>query len=194
MSYLPNILSILRLLLSPVFFVLIISKNTDLIIFAYFIYIFAAITDYFDGVLARKYNATSQFGNFFDPLADKFLTSFAFMSFVNLGIINIWLVIIVIFRDLFTTIMRIYKFNGKAGIITSKTAKWKTFIQMVFIFYILTIIALYNSQIIEFSTEFYTKILYSEYIDILMLIITILSVWTLIDYGVSIFAKSGSSK
>ncbi len=169
---------------------MLISKNKDLIITAYILYVLAAITDYLDGYLARKYNATTKFGNFFDPLADKFLTSFAFLSFVNLGIINIWLVIIVIFRDLFTTLMRIYKFSGKSGLITSQTAKWKTFIQMAFIFYILTIILLFNSQAINISEDLYNTLIHSSYIDFLMIIITILSIWTLIDYGVSIFAKS----
>ena len=169
---------------------MLISKDTDFIIVAFIIYIFAAITDYFDGYLARYYNATSKFGIFFDPLADKFLTSFAFLSFVNFGIINIWLVLIVIFRDIFTTLMRIYKINGKKGLITSKTAKWKTFLQMVFIFYVLTIIFLYYTQIINISEHYYNQILFSEYIDIIMILITALSVWTLVDYGVSIFAKS----
>lgn len=169
-----------------------ISKKPDLIIVAYFIYIFAAITDYFDGVLARRYNATSQFGNFFDPLADKFLTSFAFLSFVNYDIINIWLVIIVIFRDLFTTIMRIYKFNGKRSLITSKSAKLKTFLQMSFIFYILTIIFLYYSKLLYISDDVFNSLIFSFYVDLIMIFITGLSVWTLIDYGVTIFAKSKS--
>lgn len=173
---------------------MLITKNTDLIIMAYYLYIFAALTDYLDGLLARRYNSTSQFGNFFDPLADKFLTSFAFLAFVNFEIINIWLVIIVIFRDLFTTIMRIYKFDSNSGLITSKTAKWKTFLQMVFIFYILTVILLYYSQCINISLESYNSILFTNYIDIIMLVITTLSLWTLIDYGVSIIAKPKTKK
>lgn len=173
---------------------MLISKNTDFIIISYFIFIFAAITDYLDGWLARLYNSTSKFGNFFDPLADKFLTSFAFFAFVNFEIINIWLVVLVIGRDLFTTIMRIYKFETKNGLITSQTAKWKTFLQMVFIIYILTIILLYNSQFLTISYEEYHNLLYSSYIDIIMILITILSLWTLIDYGVSFVGKQSSSK
>ncbi|HRP01730.1 MAG TPA: CDP-diacylglycerol--glycerol-3-phosphate 3-phosphatidyltransferase [Candidatus Kapabacteria bacterium] len=194
MSYLPNILSILRLILSPIFFLLLISRDSNLIIIAYCLYVFGAITDYLDGFFARRYNSMSKFGNFFDPLADKFLTSFAFLAFANFQIINIWLVVIVIFRDLFTTLMRIYKFETKSGLITSKTAKWKTFLQMLFIFYVLTIILVYYSKCIDISYKLYRELLYSNYIDAMMLIITAVSVWTLIDYGVTFIAKPKATK
>ncbi len=194
MNYLPNILTIIRLILAPIFFILLISKETNLVIVSYFIYVFGAITDYLDGLIARKYNIITPFGSFFDPLADKFLTSFAFLAFANLGILNIWLVAIVVFRDIFTTIMRIYRFDSKSGLITSKTAKWKTFFQMIFIFYILTIIFIYYSEIIHISIANYHKLLYSIYIDLSMVFITILSIWTMLDYGVSTLVSIKSSK
>lgn len=189
MSYIPNILSIFRLVIAPIFFIFLISQNRELLIYAYILYVIGAITDYLDGYLARKLHATSKFGNFLDPLADKFLTSFAFIAFVILEIIPLWMVLIVTFRDLFTTLIRVYKFDTKSGLITSKSAKWKTFLQMVFIFFILTFIFIYNTGIIVISQSFYQTVINSIYIDSIMFIITLISFWTLVDYVILIFYR-----
>lgn len=190
MNQIPNILSIFRIILAPIFFVFIISDTKELVIISFFLYLLAAFSDYLDGFLARKLNAISSFGNFFDPLADKILTSFAFIAFVIKDITPLWMVIIVILRDLITTLLRIYNLDNTKGLITSKLAKWKTFLQMLFIFFIITWITTHYlfPDFINFSL--YIKVLKNEFLDYLMLILTLLSVYSLLDYVINIIKRS----
>ncbi len=178
---LPNILSTLRVILAPIFFFMLISGKSDLIIGACVIYLFAALTDYFDGWLARRLKAMSAWGRFLDPLADKVLTSFALIAFVLLNIIPLWMVLIIIFRDFGTTFLRIYTDSHNVPIITSKSAKYKTFFQMVYIGYVLLIMMLYYLNIgMDFSL--FKSLIYNDYVLWSMVIIVIYTVWTLIEY------------
>ena len=100
---LPNQLTTLRIILTPVFLFLFISGDPVLIQISLVVYIVAAITDWYDGWLARKFNYITSWGKFMDPLADKILTSTAFFAFVEIGILELWMVILVVFRDLLVT-------------------------------------------------------------------------------------------
>ncbi|MGA2298686.1 MAG: CDP-diacylglycerol--glycerol-3-phosphate 3-phosphatidyltransferase [FCB group bacterium] len=179
---LPNILSILRTVIAPVFYILMVSKNVHYCQIACILFILGAITDYFDGWLARTYNQTSSWGKFFDPLADKILTSAAFLAFVSLGIIQLWMVLIIIIRDFGTTWMRIYADSKNEPIVTSLSAKWKTFLQMLFIVYLLILLFIKNS--VSSGNPIYNVdlLLYSSYTYIMMLVLTLLTLWTAIEY------------
>jgi len=109
---------------------------------ALIVFIVASITDAYDGYYARKYNEITSEGKFLDPLADKILVSSAFISFALLGIIDFWMVGIIIFRDLFVTGLRMaMEQNGKT-MVTSIIAKSKTSAQMIIITIILIILGL----------------------------------------------------
>ncbi|HOQ48977.1 MAG TPA: CDP-diacylglycerol--glycerol-3-phosphate 3-phosphatidyltransferase [Candidatus Kapabacteria bacterium] len=177
---LPNILTFFRALAAPLFFVLFLSNNRDFILLAGIVFVLAAITDFFDGYLARKMNATSEWGAFADPLADKFLTTSVFIAFVIVKIVPLWMVAIILLRDFSTTFLRLVKISNKK-IKTSYTAKIKTTLQMIFIFVVLSF---------KIST-FYLKgdvasnirnIIFSDYVYYSMLIITIISLISLIEY------------
>lgn len=176
---LPNIISMLRVVLSPIFFVLILQNNADYILASIIIYHIAAITDFFDGWLARKFKLVSEWGNFFDPLADKVLTSSAFIAFVVLGLANLWLVLLIIFRDFFTTYLRVVADNIKKPIVTSWSAKVKTFIQMI---YISSILLLYMLEF-SFKIHILSFLLKYEITNIALIILTIITVWTAIEYA-----------
>lgn len=96
----------------------------------------AALTDFFDGYLARKYKADSEIGNFLDPLADKILTFSGFFAFSYLrpDIFPYWMLLVIIGRDLFITWLRIIAKRNNHTLETSFTAKLKTAVQMVFIY------------------------------------------------------------
>ena len=70
---LPNLLSLLRIILTPLFIILLFSESSSYRIFALIVFAVAAITDAYDGHLARKYNLITPEGKFLDPLADKIL-------------------------------------------------------------------------------------------------------------------------
>lgn len=136
---LPNQLTVLRILLTPVFLFLFISENPVMKRWALLVYIIAAITDWYDGWLARKFNYITEWGKFMDPLADKILTSAAFLAFVYLGVLKLWMVLVIIVRDVIVTGIRVYADYKKKTFVTSRGAKWKTFFQMAFLYYLLLV-------------------------------------------------------
>ncbi len=109
---------------------------------ALLIFLVASITDAYDGYYARKYNEITSEGKFLDPLADKILVSSAFISFALLGIIDFWMVGIIIFRDLFVTGLRMAMEQKGKTMVTSIIAKLKTSAQMIIITLILVILGL----------------------------------------------------
>lgn len=100
---LPNQLTILRIILTPVFLFFFLSDNSLFIQISLAVYIVAALTDWYDGWLARKFNYITEWGKFWDPLADKILTSAVFIGFVIVGLLPLWMVFLIIFRDLSVT-------------------------------------------------------------------------------------------
>ncbi len=98
-----NILSMLRIILIPVFMALMLQHKATL---AFFVFLFAISTDLLDGIAARVWNQKTKLGTFLDPAADKLLmaSSFIFLSLPSISTPNtipVWLVVIVIFRDLY---------------------------------------------------------------------------------------------
>ena len=109
-------------------------------LFALLVFVIAAITDAYDGHLARKYNLITPEGKFLDPLADKILVLSAFFSFAYIGIIDFWMFWIISFRDLFITGLRLIISSKGFEFVTSKLSKYKTAFQLTII--ILTLIFL----------------------------------------------------
>ncbi len=180
---LPNQLTVLRIILTPVFLVLFLSGDTLLIQISLAVYIIAAITDWYDGWLARKFNYITDWGKFLDPLADKILTSSAFLAFVYLDILELWMVLIIVFRDLLVTGIRAYADYQRVAFTTSKSAKWKTFIQMVFIYYLLVIYTLMQTPYFYYgSEELFLKLFDSDLIYFSMLLITVITFYTGVEY------------
>ena len=170
---LPNQLTILRIILTPVFLVLFLSSDPFLKQISLGIFIIAALTDWYDGWLARKFNYITSWGKFWDPLADKILTSSAFIGFAALKLIPLWMVIIIFIRDFSVTILRAYAdYKGKI-FPTSYYAKWKTFIQMTFLYYLLILYVGKSSPgLYSFNKRFFDVLLNENFIYFFMLFIT----------------------
>jgi len=143
---LPNQLTILRIILTPVFLCLFLSGNPLLIQISALVFFIAALTDWYDGWLARKYNYITDWGKFWDPLADKILTSAAFIGFVFVDLVPLWMVLLIIIRDLVVTLLRIYADSREYNFITSYYAKWKTLLQMVFLYYLLLLVYFHQQR------------------------------------------------
>lgn len=134
---LPNQLTILRILLIPVFlFFLFVTKGIfrflPLIIFAG-----AAITDTIDGHIARRDGLITDFGKFMDPLADKLLTAAAFIAFVEIGYLSSWVVVLIISREFAISGIRILAASKGVTIAANNWGKIKTVFQMILIIAIL---------------------------------------------------------
>ncbi len=136
---LPTQLTVLRIVLAPVFFVLIALAHPPEIGWAGTVFAIAAISDWWDGHFARKMGLVSSQGAFLDPLADKLLTGSAFVAFAWLGMIPWWMVVIVVSRDIFLTVLRRFADNIGFPVKTSYFGKVKTFSQMIFIILLLVV-------------------------------------------------------
>lgn len=186
-----NILTLFRIVITPIFLVLILSGDPVWIAWSTVLYFIGAISDYFDGYLARKFNSGTKWGKFSDPLADKFLTLAALAAFVFLDIIPLWMVLLIAFRDLVITLMRVFGSSLKRPVQTSFFAKIKTFVQMFFIGVVLVLLFIKSTKIFSIEPEMVNNWLYSDATYVSMLVVTLLSVITLIEYLYkSFFAKS----
>ena len=168
----------MRILLTPLFIAFLFSANIFLRQWSLLIFVLMALTDWYDGWLARRWGYVSRWGAFFDPLADKVVTSAALLAYDFLGLVPGWMVWIIVFRDFLITLLRSYtEYRGKP-VETSKFAKAKTFLQFAVIYYILI---LYVARSIPFLTLQYGGIMefllnYSLIYGI-MLLTTALTVW-----------------
>ena len=132
---LPNKLTILRIILVPVFVAVMLTNcfgdNSRWVALA--IFIIASLTDLLDGKIARKYNLVTNFGKFMDPLADKMLVCSALICLVELGRIPSWMVIIIVARDFVISGFRLVAAESGKVIAANYWGKFKTASQMVMI-------------------------------------------------------------
>jgi CDP-diacylglycerol---glycerol-3-phosphate 3-phosphatidyltransferase len=179
---LPNILSFIRILISPIILILLISENMLYVKIGCILFVVGSITDYIDGWIARKYKSESNSGKFLDPLADKFLTASAFIAFFILKIVAFWMIFIILLRDITNTLLKFYANQIKHPIITMYSAKVKTTIEMIVITYILVLLFIKDWHFSILPNGFIFSLIYSPITYILMLILTLLTVWTFIQY------------
>ena len=125
-----NILTLVRILLVPLYLWLFAGKTPVTVVLALIVFVIAAVTDLYDGKLARSRKEITKLGKFMDPLADKFLVIGALVQFWVMGLVNIWLVGIIILRDVWVTLMRIIAISQGKELKTSRDAKLKTTIQL----------------------------------------------------------------
>lgn len=180
----PNGITASRILLTPLFLWLLLSNDGVLVQIAAGIFLIAAVSDWYDGWYARRYDAMSPFGAFFDPLADKIFIGAAFFAFVALGVLELWMVIIIVARDILTTVLRVMGDRRGHPVVTSRTAKWKTAIQLIFLWYIVGAWTLNNVEYLRESIgeDHITGLLASEIVNPVMLLLVALSVYTAIHY------------
>jgi len=137
---LPNFLTIIRMALVPVFIVFFyLGQGGDRLycVLAFAVFLVASGTDAIDGHIARKHNLITNFGKLMDPLADKVLTTAAFIVFVDAGIIPAWMVIVILAREFIITGLRGVAASEGVVIEAGLSGKLKTVFQMAAILFIL---------------------------------------------------------
>ena len=127
----PNRITLFRIVLSPVIVFLMIDGRTGFRIAAFAVFLFAALTDLYDGYLARRYGWTTNLGKFLDPLADKLLVSLVLIGLVNIGLVPVWAAYMIIGRELLVTGLRSVAAYAGVLILPSSMGKWKATIQMI---------------------------------------------------------------
>ena len=134
----PNILSIIRILLTPLFVICLLRGKFTA---ALFVFTTAGITDALDGLYARWFNQKTVLGAYLDPIADKLLLTSAFISLAILKIIPPWLSVIVISRDIVImmgyAVFEITDMRSKIEVKPSIVSKLTTFAQILTVFFVL---------------------------------------------------------
>lgn len=127
---LPNKLSAVRLVASPVLILLLLSPSKTLSIIATFVFVLASITDWLDGYIARKSNMVTVLGKFLDPLADKLLIATALIMLIALQRVPAWMVALIVSREIAITGLRTVAVMSKVVIPASPLGKAKTVFQI----------------------------------------------------------------
>ncbi len=135
MYSLPNLLTISRIVVIPVIFMMVYIHATLWQLVAAILFIVASITDYLDGYLARSRNETSAFGRLLDPIADKLLVTSALVVILAVpGMVVCKLsyipVIVILCREILVSGLREFLMEVKVGMPVTRLAKWKTGFQM----------------------------------------------------------------
>ena len=128
---LPNKLTLLRIILIPIFMVVLYWGFPGATYAALAIFIIASLTDLLDGKIARKYNLVTDFGKFADPLADKMLVTAAMLWFVEIGQMPAWMLLIVICREFAVSGLRMIASDKGRVIAAGWSGKVKTACTMV---------------------------------------------------------------
>lgn len=181
---LPNKLSLARVIMVPLFMVFIVLPESVIPdmwsrIIAAAIFILTALTDMLDGMIARKFNMITDFGKFIDPLADKFMVFGAMLAILYkydyLRPVFVWVALIVIFRELAVTSMRMIVSNSSGVVVAAAwLGKIKTVTQMLcIIFILLEPVILPDSSWLNQSHLI---------VWILMALMTIMTIWSGINY------------
>lgn len=172
---LPNKLTVLRMILTPFYLAAMLVEFRYHYLAALIIFAVASITDFLDGKIARKNNHVTTFGKLCDPVADKMLTTAALLAFMQLGLCNIWVVMIILTREFLVTSFRLVSSAQGVVIPAGILGKIKTVSQMVFS--ILIMLGLFVSEFILFDYERFSLVS-----NILLWITAVLTVVSGIKY------------
>lgn len=137
---LPNKLTVIRIILVPFFVAALLNPGLPgRYLIAELIFIAASLTDHYDGKIARERNQITNFGKFLDPLADKILVISALVCFLELGLANVWCVLLIIAREFMVTSIRLVAMDSGKVIAANKWGKFKTVSQIVAVIAVLAV-------------------------------------------------------
>jgi CDP-diacylglycerol--glycerol-3-phosphate 3-phosphatidyltransferase len=150
---LANQLTLARILLTFICIGFIKQNNFSGLFFAFIVFVLAAVTDFFDGFIARKKNLISDLGKILDPIADKVLILGVFLAFIEIKVVNAWMVSAIMLREFIITGVRLYELNKGVVLEAKMFGKHKTFSQIagiIFIFIILILAKTFSFPLIIF--------------------------------------------
>jgi CDP-diacylglycerol--glycerol-3-phosphate 3-phosphatidyltransferase len=195
---LPNLITIARILACPAVFALVLSPSVPLRFSAFGLFAAAALSDLWDGYLARKHGLITDLGKFLDPLADKLLTAATFIPFYILshgdgpvgplpwwGPLPLWVLVVIFGRELAITVFRGWAARKGVVISAGKSGKYKAFLQNLFsggvlLWYPLQMMALAAGWQGGFWT--FWSGFHGGWIGVTLLVALILTVYSMADY------------
>jgi CDP-diacylglycerol---glycerol-3-phosphate 3-phosphatidyltransferase len=177
-----NRLTMLRIALTFVFMFFLFCNGLWAKVLALVVFIFAALSDFLDGWIAHKKNMVTDFGKLMDPIADKILVLAAFLAFVQMDLIEAWMIVIIISRELLITSLRLFALNKGKVLSATKAGKHKTVSQMAVIFLILGFIILKEAMLIFYTWNPSWEKLFRQGIYALMLVTVALTLYSGLSY------------
>ena len=136
---LPNVLTVLRIMLVPALVVALLGNTPDGDVIAAIVFALASLTDFIDGYLARARDSITTFGKLMDPLADKLLIVAALISLVSLHRLAAWVAMVIITRELAVTVLRLGATQAGVVIAASMFGKVKTCLQIAAILAVIAV-------------------------------------------------------
>lgn len=127
----PNVLSCFRILLVPILVVVLLTKFEGKEFVGLGLFLLAALTDFLDGFIARRWGLVTPLGKLLDPAADKILTSAAFISLVELGRVPAWIVVVIVAREFAISTLRSFAAAEQTVIAAAWSGKVKTIAQVI---------------------------------------------------------------
>jgi CDP-diacylglycerol--glycerol-3-phosphate 3-phosphatidyltransferase len=139
--YLPNLLTVARILVTPLLLLLLTVPSQEGQACAVALFVLASVSDYYDGMLARRFQVRSRLGQYLDPLADKILVlgTFGMLAIEAPSVVPWWAVAVIALRDLAVTALRTWVEAWGNSLQTFRVAKLKTTIQLFFLFWVLVL-------------------------------------------------------
>jgi CDP-diacylglycerol---glycerol-3-phosphate 3-phosphatidyltransferase len=136
---LPNVLTVLRIMLVPVLVVALLGDTSSGDILAAVVFALASVTDFIDGYLARSRDSITTFGKLMDPLADKLLIVAALISLVSLHRLEAWVAMVIITRELAVTVLRLGATQAGVVMAASMFGKIKTCMQIAAVLVVIAV-------------------------------------------------------
>ena len=136
---LPNLLTVLRIMLVPVLVVALLGNTPGGDVLAAIVFALASLTDFVDGYLARARGSVTTFGKLMDPLADKLLVVAALVSLVSLHRLAAWVAMVIITRELAVTVLRLGASQAGVVVAASMFGKIKTCLQIAAILAVIAV-------------------------------------------------------
>jgi len=136
----PNVLTVVRILLVPVLVVALLEKTDGGDLLAAIVFATASLTDAIDGYLARSRNWVTTFGKLMDPIADKLLIVAALIALVSLARLEAWVAMVIIAREFAVTVLRVAAGAGQGVVISASTlGKLKTVTQVAMVMVLIAV-------------------------------------------------------
>jgi CDP-diacylglycerol--glycerol-3-phosphate 3-phosphatidyltransferase len=196
---LPNIITVARIAMCPVIFWLAMAPGAGARFGAFFLFVVAGLSDVWDGYLARRYDLITDIGKLLDPIADKLLLLVTFIPFYLIshrgpeidlmpwpwGEMPIWVMVVILGRELFITLFRQYAVRRGVVIAAGKSGKYKALFQSLFVgglllLYPLRLVA--ESSGWEGSTWAAWSVFHGAWVSVTLAVAIVLTVYSMFDY------------
>jgi len=176
----PNTLTLVRILISPIFLFCFTVHTLGAYILCFLLAVIIELSDYFDGIIARKSNQITDFGKLMDPFADSIARFTIFLCFLSAGLAPLWMIAVFFYRDVLVSVVRVFSMRQGIVVAARKSGKTKAWVQAVSTFLVLFLLILPRANMLppSLAADAAFKRKTMAIIGVAMLV----TLWSAIDY------------